>query len=287
MTHIAILGLGAMGARMADRLLDAQFSITVYNRNPERCAPFAKRGAQLAASPREAVVDADVVVSMVTDDDASRALWTDPQRGALLGLRAEAIAVESSTLSPGWITELARHVHETGATLLDAPVAGSRPQAEAGQLIYMVGGDAAAFAKVEPVLAHMGKAVRHVGPTGMGASLKLAVNAMFAIELAAFTQCVDMLSRSGLDRQQALELLAGMPITSPAVAGVSKLIAAERYAPLFPIDLVEKDLRYAAAHAEARGGVATMAAAARAVYAEAQAKGLGGENIHAIAKLNQ
>ena len=287
MTRIAILGLGAMGARMAARLLDAQLPLTVYNRSPERCAPLAERGARVASSPREAAADAELVISMVTDDAASRALWTDPERGALLGLRPDAIAIESSTASPAWIAELARHVHETGATLLDAPVAGSRPQAEAGQLIYMVGGDAAAFARVEPILGHMGKAVRHVGATGAGASLKLAVNAMFAIELAAFTQCVDMLARSGFERPRALELLAAMPITSPAVAGVSKLIAAERYAPLFPIDLVEKDLRYAAAHATAQGSAATMAAAAWAVYAEARARGLGAENIHAIAKLNQ
>ena len=286
MDTIAILGIGAMGARMAARLLCAGHSVTVYNRTPSRCEPLVEQGATLAASPREAASKADVVISMVRDDAASRAVWFDPQTGALAGLRAGALAIESSTLTPAWIAELGAALGQRGVELLDAPVAGSRPQAEAGALIYLVGGSPESLDRARPLLEHMGGKIVHAGPRGAGANLKLAVNASFAIGVAAFAELAAMLERAGFERGAAIEMLAAMPVTSPAVAGVAKLIAAEAYAPLFPVELVEKDLDYGAKTASASGGEAPMTAAAREVYARALASGWGSENIHAIAKLH-
>lgn len=280
--NIAFLGLGAMGQRMARRLVDAKHTLTVYNRTHDRAEAFAKEsGATAARTPKDAVANAEIVIAMVTDDDASRDLWLHPEHGAAAALPEGAIAIESSTLTPAWIAELATHLD----VFLDAPVAGSRPQAEAGQLIYLVGGSASVVDRVRPLLEVMGGAVRHVGELGAGASMKLAVNTLFAVQVATLGEVVGMLEHSGMDRQKALDALAGMPITAPALKGVAGLMATRSYGPLFPIHLVEKDLRYASKTASALGTCAPLASAARDVYESAKQKGFGGDNIHGVAKL--
>ncbi len=168
---------------------------------------------------------------------------------------------------------------------IDAPVVGSRPQAEAGQLVFLVGGEPAIVERVREVLALMGGAIHHVGPLGAGSTMKLAVNALFGIQVAALAEIVGLLERSGLARGAILEMLGAMPITSPALKGVGGLLAARRYEPLFPIDLVEKDLRYAVATAAGRDTAVPLVTAARDVYARARERGFGGDNIAGVAQL--
>src|ERR1700761_3541667 len=141
MTKIAVLGLGAMGSRMAANLLKAGHQVTVWNRTPDVAAALVAAGAKQVLTPREAAMGADFVIAMVRDDEASRTIWLAPETGALAGLAKDAIAIESSTLSPSWVRELGGVVAKKGVAFLEAPVAGSRPQAEAGQLVYLVGGN--------------------------------------------------------------------------------------------------------------------------------------------------
>jgi 6-phosphogluconate dehydrogenase (decarboxylating) len=152
-----------MGSRMAANLLKAGHAVTVRNRSPAKTLVTA--GAQLAASPKAAAQGADFVIAMVRDDDASRDLWLSPETGAFAGLSQGAVAIESSTLTANWARTLGEEAKQRGLTFLEAPVAGSRPQAEAAQLVYFVGGDAAAAARAEPILKAMGSAIHHVGPT--------------------------------------------------------------------------------------------------------------------------
>ena len=284
MISVSILGLGAMGTRMAHRLLSTGHPVTVYNRSSERAAPLVEAGAALAQSPRDAAAASDVVVAMVTDDAASRAIWTGKD-GALAGLQSGAVAVESSTLTPGWITELAGLAAERGASFLDAPVAGSRPQAEAGALVYLVGGEASALDRVRPVLDATGGAVHHVGPTGQGAVLKLAVNALFAVQVAAAAELLAFARASGVDEARAAEVLGAVPVTSPAAKGAMGAIVGRQFAPLFPVDLVEKDLRYAVDSAETLGAELPTTAAVRGVFERASTSGYGGDNITGVAQL--
>jgi 3-hydroxyisobutyrate dehydrogenase-like beta-hydroxyacid dehydrogenase len=139
MTKVTVLGLGAMGSRMAANLLKAGHAVTVWNRSPAKTLVTA--GAQLAASPKAAAQGADFVIAMVRDDDASRDLWLSPETGAFAGLSQGAVAIESSTLTANWARTLGEEAKQRGLTFLEAPVAGSRPQAEAAQLVYFVGGD--------------------------------------------------------------------------------------------------------------------------------------------------
>ena len=280
---LAVLGLGAMGARMATRLLDAGHDLTVWNRSPGPADALRPRAA-VAATPRQAAAGADVVLSMVTDDDASRAVWTGPD-GALAGLAAGAVAVESSTLTPAWVRELAPLAAERGATLLDAPVAGTRGPAEAGTLVFLVGGDARALARVRPALDAMGQAVHHVGETGRGAEVKLAINALYAVQVAAYAEWAHALRRAGVGLDRTAEVLSALPITSPAAAGALRSVAAGAFDPQFPVDLVEKDLGYAVRLAESVGADAPATAAAHATFARALAAGLGDLNATGVARV--
>ncbi|MGH9593631.1 MAG: NAD(P)-dependent oxidoreductase, partial [Bryobacteraceae bacterium] len=169
--RVAFLGLGTMGAGMARRLLDAGFPLTVYNRSAKKAAPFGSKGANVAATPREAATGADIVISMISDDNASRANWLDGD-GALAGAAAGAVLIECSTVSVAWISELSTEATARGCALLDAPVTGSKPQAAAGELCFLVGGNAMALELARPALAVMSRAIVHVGATGTGAMLK-------------------------------------------------------------------------------------------------------------------
>lgn len=282
MTRIAFLGLGAMGRRMAARLLAAGHPLTVWNRSPQAADALRALGAQVAASPRAAVAGAEVVISMVFDDAASRRVWLDPQDGALAGLAPAAIAIESSTVTPGWISELATAASARGVAFVDVPVAGSRPQAEAGQLIFMAGGETDTVERVTPLLRTMGSALHHVGPVGSGAWLKLAVNALFGTQVAAMAEVLAQLRAAGLDAPRALDALRAMPVTSPAAAGAAALMLAADYRPQAPVDLIAKDLGYALA-SSAQPLPLTQAVAER--FAAARRAGYGGDNLVAVARL--
>jgi 3-hydroxyisobutyrate dehydrogenase len=282
MTRIAWLGLGAMGSRMAAVLLKAGYELTVWNRTPESSAPLVAAGARLARTPAEAAGAADIIFSMLTDDDAARAVWLAGD-GALKGAKPDAVIVEASTVSPTWISELAAAAESAGVDLIDAPVAGSRPQAEAGQLIVMAGGEASVFELVRPVLSAMAADVIHVGPKGSGAVLKLAVNAFFAVQLAAMAELLGLLARNGVNRVVAAELLARFPVVAPPLAGAARMMAAGLAAPMFTIDLVAKDLAYASALA--KPGDAPMSDAAHYVARQAILAGLGELNVSGLARL--
>lgn len=284
---ISILGLGAMGSRMAANLMKAGHSVTVWNRDPAKASTLVAAGATLAPTPRAASAGAEVVIAMVRDNLASRAVWLDPDHGALAGMSSDAIAIESSTLTVEWVRELGEIAMTSGIALLDAPVAGSRPQAEAAQLIYFVGGDESVFAKVEPVLKAMGGLVHHAGPLGSGAGIKLMVNALFGIQLAAMGELIGFSTKMDIDAARAIEILGATPVCSPAAKIAAGAMLARNFAPMFPIELVEKDFGYVIDEALSTGAEVPMSSAARQVFAEALARGYGGDNITGVVKVFQ
>ncbi len=282
---VAVLGLGAMGGRMAARLLEQGFSLRAYNRTSSRADGLRERGALVCDSPREAATGADIVLSMVRDDDASEDVWLDPERGALAGMSAGAIGVESSTVSPAWVERLADAFERRGVALVDAPVVGTRPQADAGSLVFLAGGEREAVDGLRAVFDALGSVTHHLGPVGRGCAMKLAVNALFGIQVAALGELLGCLSRGGIEPAAAMEVLGGLAVTSPAAKGAGGLMVREEYSPLFPVELVAKDLGYSSAEALRQGSCAPMAAAAAEVFAAATTQGYGAENLVAVAKL--
>lgn len=285
MARITILGLGAMGSRMAQRLLAAGHETTVWNRTPHRDGALLAAGAFGAASPRAAVAGAEIAIAMLGDDEASRAAWTDPTDGALAAMAAGAVAIESSTLSPGWVRALAGVAEARDIGFLDAPVVGSRPQAEAGQLIHLVGGEPETLDRVRPILAALGSAVHRMGPVGAGQTTKLVANTLFGVQVAALAEMLALARVAGLDPGALAAALGALPVASPAAKGAMGLILSGADAPLFPVDLVAKDFRYTLAEASQAGFEAPVAAAAEGQFRRAVAAGHGGLNLTAVRRL--
>jgi 3-hydroxyisobutyrate dehydrogenase len=279
---IGFLGLGAMGARMAARLVAAGHAVTVWNRSPGRPVP---EGAGQAATPRQAVAGAEVALAMTYDDAAALAVWTEPETGALAGLSPGALAIDCATLAPETAQALHRAAAVRGVRFVEAPVAGSRPQAEAGQLVFLAGGRAEDVAAAAPVLSALGRATHHLGGPGAGAAVKLAVNAQLAAQVATLAETLALLVRSGLDPAPALAALADTAVASPALVASAGSMAARRFAPLAPVDLIVKDLGLALAAGAAVSQPLPMVEAARHRYAEAAARGHGGDHLTGVVQL--
>ena len=265
MNSVAFLGLGVMGGGMAGRLLSAGFPVVVWNRSADRAEPLRDRGAKVAASPREAAASADVIISMVADDEAARAVWVGPQ-GAIGGARQGAVLIDSSTVSPSWIVELATAGLACGCEVLDAPVTGSRTQAASGELLFLVGGDVATLDRVRPILAAMSRDILHLGPLGSGARLKLVNNFICGVQAAALAEGLALVEKSGLDRDAALTVLQNGAPGSPLVKAVGTRMATRDYAVFFKLALMRKDLDYAVAEAARHGLDLTTATTARALF---------------------
>ncbi len=285
MAKVTVLGMGAMGSRMAISLLKAGHEVTVWNRSRGKTKLMAKVGASVAETPRIAVEQAEFVISMVRDDQASKQIWLDPEQGAIAGLQPNVVAIESSTLTLAWTKELGDQLKKHNIAFLDAPVAGTRPQAEAAQLIYFVGGDAETFVKAKPIFQSMGKTINHVGLVGSGMTIKLAVNSLFALQIAAFGELFGFMGECGLDKNKAVELLTSTPVCSPAAKVAATAMLSNQFSPLFPIDLVEKDMSYAIKTAQANNVKLPLVEATQNVCTEAIRQGYGGDNITGLVQL--
>ncbi len=281
MTSVAVLGLGVMGGGMARRLAGAGFPLTVWNRSPERAQALEAEGAVRAATPREAAAGADVILSMVADDDASRAVWIGPD-GALAAARPGALLIESSTLSPAWTERLAETAIERGCRFLEAPVTGSRVQAAGGELLFLAGGDAATVEAARPLLAVLGRDVVHLGPVGSGARMKLINNFVCGVQASALAEALVLIERCGLSKEAALGILLNGAPGSPLVKTVAPRMATPDYTVFFVLALMRKDLAYAIAEGEANGVPLTTAVAARRLFEAAQNGGWGQVDFAAV-----
>jgi 3-hydroxyisobutyrate dehydrogenase len=280
--RVAILGLGLMGAGMAGRVLTAGFPLSVYNRNPEKTAPFAKAGAYAARTPRDAAARADIIITMLADDNASRTVWLDKETGALAAASPGTWLIESSTASVQWIHELAAAAKKHQCELLDAPVTGSKPQAAAGELLFLVGGSAEALAAVRPVLAVMSRDVLHLGPAGSGATLKLINNFLCGVQAASIAEAMALVTATGLDREKSLAMLAAGAPGSPLLKVITSRAAANDFTPNFILRLMAKDLTYAREEGARHGVAMNTAAPAIADFEKAIAAGYGEKDFSAV-----
>ena len=281
--RVAILGLGIMGSGMAGRLLSADFPLVVYNRNLAKAAPFSSSGAVVAHSPREAASNAEVIISMVADDAASRDVWLG-DHGALAGAPAGSVLIESSTLTVKWVLELAAAAAQAKCQLLDAPVTGTKPHAASGELVFLVGGTAEALAAAQPVLSVLGRDIVHIGPSGSGARLKLINNFLCGVQAASFAEASSLIDASGLDRGKALAVLTNGAPGSPLVKAISARASAGDSTTYFLLRLMAKDIAYALAEAERSGLTLQTAASALEVFKHAIAKGHGDEDFSTVIK---
>ena len=280
-TRIAFLGLGIMGSGMAGRLLDAGARLTVFNRSPQRATPLATRGAAIAATPREAVAEAEIVFSMVADDAASHDVWNGGA-GALAGVRPGSLLVECSTVTVSRIAELAESARRIGCELVDAPVTGSKMQAAGGELVFLVGGSEPAIARIRPALDAMGTSVVHLGPVGSGALVKLINNFLAGVQAASLAEAIAIIERSSLDRVQTIGAIVNGSPGSPVIKTLASRILADDFSPNFYLHLLAKDLGYAIGEGERRGVPMSMASTARDLLQASIARGDGDKDIAAV-----
>ena len=279
--RVAVLGLGLMGSGMARRLLGAGFPLTVYNRSADKAASLVADGARLAESPRDAAARAEFVVSMVADDGASRGVWLG-ERGALSEVSPGAILIESSTVTTGWINELADAARAKEIELLDAPVTGSRTQAASGELNFLVGGSESALERARPLFAAMGRSATRVGPTGSGALLKLINNFLCGVQAVSLAEALAVIERAGLDREIATQILANGAPGSPLLKTLSARMTARDYTPHFHLALMRKDLEYSLKEAGERGVHLSTAQSALEAFERAVESGRGMQDVSAV-----
>lgn len=244
MANLGYVGLGVMGSRMAKRLLDAGHTVTGYNRTRSKAQWLIDSGMQWADSPCQVAQSADIVFSMVTDTKAVRSITQGPD-GVIAGLKPGKIYADMSTMSPAYSRDLAAQVKAMGAQMLDAPVSGSVITLEQGKLSIMVGGDPAAFAKVEPVLKDIGPKVTHVGGNGLAVAMKIAANLSLAVQMLAFSEGVLLAEKSGIKRETAVEVLLHSVIASPMIVYRGPFVLQQPDEAWFNCTMMQKDMQLA------------------------------------------
>jgi 3-hydroxyisobutyrate dehydrogenase-like beta-hydroxyacid dehydrogenase len=277
MTTIGFIGLGAMGAPLAGRLLDSH-EVYGTNRTKAKATSLVERGMIWRDTPREVAAAADVLFSMVTDDVALAAIAGGPD-GVLAGLRPGAVYVDMSTVSPEASRRLADRVRAAGATMIDAPVSGSVPAAGNGTLTIMAGGPEPAFRAAEPLLRRLGSNVTHVGGNGHGLLLKLAINISLASQMLAFSEGMLLAQRGGIDPELASRVMVGSPIGSPMLQVRAPLVLDLPEHAWFGMRLMHKDIRLALQAARRAHLPLPAAAAADQVLSLAEEAGYGDRDI--------
>jgi 3-hydroxyisobutyrate dehydrogenase/2-hydroxy-3-oxopropionate reductase len=258
---VAILGTGRMGSAMAERLASQGVPVVVYNRSRDRAHALAERiGASVAATPAEAADGADVVISMVADDAAVRAMYDGPD-GVPAGIGQGAVAIDMSTVMPDTIRAIAPAVRMRGAGVLDAPVSGSVGSTLAGELTIMAGGEAADLERARPVLDRLAKRVFHMGELGTGAAMKLAVNTLIYGLNGAIAEGLVLAERNSIDRALAYDVLAASAAGAPFVVYKRAAFVDPDGTPVaFSLALADKDLRLIRQLADASGTAMPQAA---------------------------
>ena len=251
---VAVLGAGRMGSAMAERLVGQGVPVVVYNRSASRASTLCDRiGARHAKTPAEAAAGADLVISMVADDEAVRALYDGPD-GVPASIGPGAVAVDMSTVLPDTIRAIAPTVRARGAGVLDAPVSGSVGGMLAGELTIMAGGDAGDLERARPVLDRLAKRVFHMGELGSGAAMKLAVNTLIYGLNGAIAEGLVLAERNGIDRALAYDVLAASAAGAPFVVYKRAAFVDPDGTPVaFSLGLAEKDLRLIGELAETSG----------------------------------
>jgi len=241
MANLGYIGLGAMGSRMAKRLLDKGHIVTGYNRTRSKAQWLVDQGMKWGDSPRAVAEAADVILVMVTDSRSLEAVSTGAD-GFLAGLREGKVIVDSSTVSPAVSRDLAEKVRAKGADMVDAPVSGSVSTLEAGKLSVMVGGSRATFDRIKPILDDIGPKVTHVGDNGLALSLKIAHNLSLAVQMLAFSEGVLLAEKSGISREVAVDVLTHSVIASPMVQYRGPFVLKLPDESWFDVNMMQKDM---------------------------------------------
>ena len=266
---VGFIGYGAMALRMAAHVRDAGYTVIAYT--PSARGDRAADGSRLYGSPRTLAEASDIVLMSVPNDTALDASAYG-EDGMLAGLASGGLVINTSSVSSDASRRLAKAGAARGIAVLDAPVSGSTPEAEAGELVVLVGGEAADVARAAPILDAIGKKTVHVGASGQGSTIKLVINGIMASTMAVIAEGVGYGLAAGLDREMLLTALDGLAVISPHHKRKLKAAAGGDVTPQFPTWLAHKDMGLLLADAAAHAApVPAMAAATQLLSLTAQA----------------
>jgi 3-hydroxyisobutyrate dehydrogenase len=280
--NIGFIGLGTMGSGMAANLLAAGYAVVAYNRTRSRADALAAKGARVASTAQEAAANADIVITMLSDDPAVEEVLLG-QRGAIAAAKRGALFIDSSTVTPALSRRCAAFAQEKGVRFLDAPVTGSRNEAQAGKLVFIVGGEKHDYDEARPLFDVMGQTRFHCGPSGSGSTLKLANNAISATFVTAMAESAAVVKASNIDQQVAFDFLIENSGFASRLsrAKLPKMISGD-FSANFQLKLMVKDVRYFLALAKEFGQRTPAIELTGRQLAEAAEAGFGDDDIAAI-----
>ena len=289
MSKIAFIGLGAMGSGMAANLVRAGHAVRAFDLSEAALARAEAAGAVRAASAAAAVEAADAVVTMLPAGEHVRAIYAESVIPSAL---ADAILIDCSTIDVDSARAVAALCAERALAFVDAPVSGGTAAAESGSLTFMVGGEASAFARAEPILSAMGKAVIHAGRAGAGQAAKICNNMLLAISMIGTCEAIALARKLGLGDQTFFDIASKASgqcwsLTSycPAPGPVPGAPSNRGFAPGFQAALMLKDLRLALEAGRSAGQSLPLGSAAGAVYELMATLGQGGRDFSAVIEL--
>jgi 3-hydroxyisobutyrate dehydrogenase-like beta-hydroxyacid dehydrogenase len=279
---IGFIGLGTMGLGMAQCLLGAGHTLVAYNRTASRGEPLKAKGATLVSSPQEAAADAEVVITMLSDDPAVEEILLG-ERGVMRAAKKGTLFIDSSTVTPGMSRRCAQEAKQLGLRFLDAPVTGSRNEAANGKLVFIVGGEKSDYDAAAPLFDVMGQARFYFGPSGSGATVKLCNNAISATLTTAMAESATLVKASGVDQKAALEFLSehGAFACRLSRNKLPKMFSGD-FSPNFQLKLMAKDVRYFLALANEFHRMTPAIATVGGVLADAAKAGFGDDDIAAV-----
>jgi 3-hydroxyisobutyrate dehydrogenase-like beta-hydroxyacid dehydrogenase len=281
MARLGFVGLGVMGSRVVKRLLDAGHSVAGYNRTRSKAQWLVDAGMSQASTPRAVAEAADVTFTMVTNTDALRSVM-DGADGLLAGMGVGKVHLDMSTVSPAFSRELAKRVEAKGAAMLDTPVSGSVVTLEEGKLTLMVGGDAAVFERVRPILLDIGPKATYVGGNGLAVSMKIATNLSLAVQMLAFSEGVLLAQKSGIERDVAVDVLVNSVIGSPMVKYRGPFVLQMPDEAWFNCGMMQKDMNLALEMGRQLGVPLPTTAATNEFLTAAEAMGLGEQDFAVV-----
>lgn len=281
MCKISIIGTGIIGSIFCSRLLDAGFQVSIYNRSLEKAIKFKHIGASIYSNPSEAVRGADIIISVVSDDEASRRVWNGPQ-GVFRSVNQNSLLIECSTLSLDWIQELSNLAAQHNCEFLDAPISGTKPQAQNGTLSFFVGGLKESLRRAEPILHCLSKKVYYLGATGNGMKMKLVNNLLNAAQILSLAEGLFLATNLELDLNLVLEILSCGSAGSAIVNLKGSKMILENTEVQSHLETTCKDLSYILEAAKSVNTTLINACNLHDIYSLAVKNGFGDQDVSSI-----
>jgi len=270
---LGFIGMGHMGSHMAQRLLDAGYQLTVYDRTRGKAKALGQQGAQVAQTAKDLAANCQVVLVCVTDDEAQHDVMFGPE-GALAGTHAGSVIIDLSTVSPDASRRLYQAAKEQGVPMIDAAVSGSVPQVDQGSLVIFVGGEHQTFERCKPILDVLGQNSFSMGASGMGTTMKLVVNTLLGLGMQALAEAIALGEKAGIEKGLLLDVLGQTAVLTPGQKSKLENVRREQYPTNFALSLMHKDFRLVLSQAYDLSVSMPATAAAQQMYTAAMVKGM-------------